>query len=100
MSSPVRDGLCLKMQVLQKQLEQLEQQLHIATTMERKLRSELEDVKAGRAADQKLAKQEVRRHSVLYQYQILSPGCNLWYTTHCNCLADVQPSITNFSSCT
>lgn len=59
MSSPVRDGLCLKMQVLQKQLEQLEQQLHIATTMERKLRSELEDVKAGRAADQKLAKQEV-----------------------------------------
>lgn len=49
------------LQMLQKQLDQLEQQVSMSSVMERKLRSELEDVKAGRDADQQQAKLEVRK---------------------------------------
>jgi hypothetical protein len=45
--------------VLQKQVEQLEQQLSMAVVMERKLQSELADVQAAREKDQAEAAHEV-----------------------------------------
>lgn len=47
------------LQVLQKQVEQLEQQLSIASVMERKLQQELADVQGTREHDQAEAKHEV-----------------------------------------
>lgn len=47
------------LQVLQKQVEQLEQQLSMAVVMERRLQSELADVHAARSKDQAEAAREV-----------------------------------------
>jgi hypothetical protein len=67
------------LQVLQKQVEQLEQQLSMAMVMERKLQSELADVQAAREKDQAEAAHEVRvgwlrRHGVML-FWVVCNGC-------------------------
>jgi hypothetical protein len=61
------DNARCSLQVLQKQVEQLEQQLSMAVVMERKLQSELADVQAAWEKDQAEAAHEVSHSGLKYK---------------------------------